>query len=82
MAWTPASVEERSYYDRLFQLADVSNAGKLLGESVVSFLAKSSLPFPVLKEVSSQGVALAKFDDITQSSAIYGVLNNKSATGS
>ncbi len=66
MAWTPASAEERSYYDRLFQLADVSNTGKLLGESVVSFLAKSSLPFPVLKEVRSQVVALPIFDTITQ----------------
>lgn len=66
MAWTPASAEEKVYYDGLFQLADVSNAGKLLGESVVSFLAKSSLPFPVLKEVSKCGSALSRFHGDTK----------------
>lgn len=49
--WTPSSPEERSYYDRLFALADVLKGGKLGGDSVVPFLAKSGLGFGVLKEV-------------------------------
>lgn len=49
--WTPSSPEERAYYDRLFALADVSNSGKLGGDAVVPFLAKSGLGFGILKEV-------------------------------
>lgn len=51
--WTPSSPEERSYYDRLFMLADASKVGRLAGQSAVGFLGKSGLPFPILKEVSS-----------------------------
>lgn len=49
--WTPTSAEERSYYDRLFQLADAANVGRLAGQAAVTFLARSGLPFPILKQV-------------------------------
>lgn len=51
--WAPSSPEERSYYDKLFVLADASKVGRLAGQSAVGFLGKSSLPFPILKEVST-----------------------------
>lgn len=50
--WVPSGAEERGYYDRLFQLADVSNNGKLAGQSAVVFLARSGLAFPILKQVN------------------------------
>ena len=51
--WVPSGAEERGYYDRLFQLADVSNTGKLAGQSAVLFLARSGLSFPILKQVNT-----------------------------
>lgn len=53
--WVPSGAEERGYYDRLFQLADVSNTGKLAGQSAVLFLARSGLAFPILKQVNNGG---------------------------
>lgn len=52
--WVPSGAEERGYYDRLFQLADVSNTGKLAGQSAVLFLARSALAFPILKQVNNE----------------------------
>lgn len=64
--WTPNSPEEKAYYNMLFALADVSNGGKLGGDSVVPFLAKSGLGFDVLKEVSTIASGLGTcYDDST-----------------
>ncbi|CAM9870661.1 unnamed protein product, partial [Hapterophycus canaliculatus] len=49
--WAPRSLEERSYYDSLFQLADLSGSRRLAGQAAVGFLGASGLPFPVLKQV-------------------------------
>lgn len=67
--WTPSSPEERAYYDRLFALADVSKGGKLGGDSVVPFLAKSGLGFGVLKEVS--GCSRVMFTPSSSSSMVH-----------
>lgn len=49
--WSPGSNEERKFYDGLFQLADVTNTGKLAGQLAVAFLGRSDLAMPILKQV-------------------------------
>lgn len=66
--WVPSGAEERSYYDRLFQLADVSNTGKLAGQGAVLFLARSGLAFPILKQVRITGLACVAIPDSEQRS--------------
>ena len=47
------SSSAQPYFDKLFGLADVTGAGKIGGSSAVSFLTKSGLPLPALKNIWS-----------------------------
>lgn len=57
-SWTPNTADERNYYDTLFRLADVSNVGNLAGQPAVTFLARSRLSFPILKQARSTVVRI------------------------
>ncbi|CAM9620754.1 unnamed protein product [Chrysoparadoxa australica] len=49
--WTPATREEREYYEMLFRMADKSGSGRLAGQAAVEFFRNSRLDFGVLKTV-------------------------------
>ena len=49
-AWSP-SPTEAEYYQSLFQIADISNSGRIAGRDAVNFFQKSGLDFTVLKDI-------------------------------
>ena len=50
---TLRDTKKQGYFAQLFNAADVSDAGRIGGSSAVTFLTKSGLPLPSLKQIWS-----------------------------